>query len=205
MFTKFTGFTTSGQYATGEKKYCRTELREYWQGNQSTNDNWYFDSYEHEMLSTLSVEYCEGEGLVYVGQIHGKSGTGSDGAQWDASPATIKIFWEDDEIGVEYYTTDGIVDGEWTSSTGVEKPIIGEVGNNEFTIGVKISNGKFYFSLECEATGVDTGYVEYYDYKSNGYAYQNYFKTGNYFRHDDDYTSECEVTLYSVSTNHTTP
>ena len=157
----------------------------------------------HELETTLSVEKCEGEGKTYVAQIHGKSGTSLSGTELTASPATVKLFWEADQVGLEYYTTDGIVDGEWTSSAGVVKPILGQVGKNKFTLRVKIEDGVLYVALYCEATGVDTGYVQYYDYLTNGYEYQNYFKTGNYFRHDEDYTSVSEVTLYSAVTNHT--
>ena len=109
-----------------------------------------------------------------------------------------------DNIILEYYTPEGIVDGEWTSASGtVGKVTVGKVGNNKFTVRLKTDAGKFYMALYCEATGVDTGYVEYIDYLNLGYEYQNYFKTGNYFRHDEDYTSVSEVTLYSAVTLHT--
>ena len=204
MHTKFTGYTTSGYYEAFESKYCRTELREYWQGNQTTSDNWYMDDATHELETKLSVEKCEGEGKVYVAQIHGTKGTSLSGGTLTGGPATIKVQWYDNDIKLEYYTADGIVDGEWTSASGtVAKVTVGEVGNNEFIVRLKTEGGKFYMALYCEATGVDTGYVEYYDYLANGYEYQNYFKTGNYFRHDEDYTSVSEVTLYSAITNHT--
>ena len=203
MNAKFTGYTTSGYYESFSSKYCRTELREYWQGNQTTSDNWYMDEGIHELETTLSVEKCEGEGKTYVAQIHGIKGTSSEGVELTASPATIKVQWYNDNIILEYYTTDGIVDGEWTSASGsVGKATIGNVGNNKFTVRIKTEAGKFYMALYCEATGVDTGYIEYYDYAATGYTYQNYFKTGNYFRHDEDYTSVSEVTLYSAVTYH---
>ena len=203
MNAKFTGYTTSGYYESFSSKYCRTELREYWQGNQTTSDNWYMDEGIHELETTLSVEKCEGEGKTYVAQIHGVKGTSSEGVELTASPATIKVQWYNDNIILEYYTTDGIIDGEWTSASGsVGKATIGNVGNNKFTVRIKTEAGKFYMALYCEATGVDTGYIEYYDYAATGYTYQNYFKTGNYFRHDEDYTSVSEVTLYSAVTYH---
>jgi len=41
-----------------------------------------------------------------------------------------------------------------------------------------------------------------YDYVDNGYAYQNYFKTGNYFSWHDDYEKAAQVTLRKVVTDH---
>ena len=203
MDAKFTGYTTSGYRETFAGGYCRTELREYWQGNQTTSDNWYMDSGTHELETTLSVQKAEGEAKVYVAQIHGTSGTSLSGTELTAGPATIKVQWYEDNIILEYYTIDGIVDGEWTSASGtVGKVTVGNVGNNKFTVRLKTEAGKFYMAVYCEATGLDTGYVEYYDYLGNGYEYQNYFKTGNYFRHDEDYTSVSEVTLYSAVTVH---
>jgi len=204
MDAKFTGYTTSGYYDSFASKYCRTELREYWQGNQTTSDNWYMDDAIHELETTLSVEKCEGEGKVYVAQIHGTKGTSLSGTELTGGPATIKVQWYNDNIILEYYTVEGVVDGEWTSASGtVAKATVGNVGNNKFTVRLKTEEGRFYMALYCEATGVDTGYIEYYDYLANGYEYQNYFKTGNYYRHDEDYTSISEVTLYSAITNHT--
>ena len=203
MDAKFTGYTTSGYKELFGSGYCRTELREYWQGNQTASDNWYMDGGTHILESTLSVQKAEGEGKVYVAQIHGKSGISSEGVDLTKSPATVKVQWYDNNIILEYYTIDGVVDGEWTSASGtVAKATIGEVGNNKFTVRLKSEEGKFYMALYCEATGVDTGYLEYYDYGALGYTYQNYFKTGNYFRHDEDYTSVSEVTLYSAITSH---
>ena len=204
MTAKFTGYTTSGYYDTFSSRYCRTELREFWQGNQTTSDNWYMDEGTHELETTLSVEKCEGEGKTFVAQIHGISSTSNiTGEDLSGSPATVKFSWEDGEVVLEYYTSAGIVEGEWTSLSGtLGKPSLGNVGNNVFTLRVKVENGILYSALYCEATGIDTGYVEYYDYASNGYGYANYFKTGNYFRHDEDYTSVSEVTLYSAVTYH---
>ena len=156
----------------------------------------------HILETTLKVTKCEGEAKAYVAQIHGNKGDDYDGNNRTKSPATIKVAWEDDQIKLEYYTKDGVSSGEWTSDDGVEKSTIGDVGNNKFTIRIKIQSGKFYLALYCAATGEDTGYVEYYDYDANGYKYQNYFKTGNYFRHDANYTSESHVTLYSAVTYH---
>ena len=93
MDAKFTGYTTSGYYDSFSSKYCRTELREYWQGNQTTSDNWYMDEGTHELETTLSVEKCEGEGKTYVAQIHGTSGTSLSGTELTAGPATIKVQW----------------------------------------------------------------------------------------------------------------
>ena len=205
MNSAFTGYTTSGYKETFASGYCRTELREYWQGNQTTSDNWYMDGGKHILESTLSVQKAEGEGKVYVAQIHGTKGTSLSGVELTKGPATIKVQWYNDEIILEHYTVDGVVDGEWTSASGtVAKVTVGEVGNNKFTVRLKTEAGKFYMAVYCEATGLDTGYVEYYDYLGNGYEYQNYFKTGNYFRHDEDYTSVSEVALYSAITSHTT-
>ena len=196
MNTKYTGYTTSGQYGLDEAKYCRTELREYWQGNQSTSDNWSMASGTHIMESTLKVESIGGDGRTYVGQIHGYP-TG----ELSKSPATIKVQWNNGDIVLEYYTADGIVDGEWTVANDIAETVA-EVGYEKFTIKIKIEDGKLFLAVVCDAKGVNTGYVEYYDYVGNGYAYDNYFKTGNYFKWNDDYTETSEVTLYGVSTYH---
>ena len=204
MNAKFTGYTTSGYYESFGSKYCRTELREFWQGFQTTSDNWYMDSGKHELETTLSVERCEGEGKTYVAQIHGVSGTSLSGTELTGSPATVKVQWYNDDIILEYYTPEGVVGGEWTSASGtVGKVTLGKVANNKFTVRLKVDEGRLYAALYCESTGVDTGYVEYIDFLDLGYEYQNYFKTGNYYRHDEDYTSVSGVTLYSALTWHT--
>ncbi|MFK7982318.1 MAG: polysaccharide lyase family 7 protein, partial [Saprospiraceae bacterium] len=59
MWTTFTGFTTSGLSQLGDK-YCRTELREYWRGNQDTNDNWSMATGVHVLESTMQVDFVEG-------------------------------------------------------------------------------------------------------------------------------------------------
>ena len=196
MNTRFTGFTTSGEYGLDEAKYCRTELREYYRGNQSTSDNWSMNSGTHIMESTLRVDNMGGDGRSYVGQIHGYPTDNLSG-----SPATVKVQWNNGDIVLEYYTADGISSGEWTSSNDVAVNVA-EVGNEKFTIKVKIEDGKLYLAVICDAKGVDTGYEFYYDYDANGYEYDNYFKTGNYFKWNDDYTETSNVTLYGVSTSH---
>ena len=50
--------------------------------------------------------------------------------------------------------------------------------------------------------GMNPDQREHYDYDANGYTYDNYFKTGNYFKWNDDYTETAEVTLHGVSTYH---
>lgn len=197
MFTKFTGYTTSGEKDLDSGSYCRTELREYYRGNQSTSDNWSMNSGTHIMESTLTVNSCGGDGRTYVGQIHGyKTGSLTN------SPATVKVQWNNGDIRLEYYVAAGKDDdGEWTSSNDIVATI-GEVDNEKFTIKIKIENGKLYLALICDAKGIKTGYEEHYDYDTNGYTYDNYFKTGNYFKWNDDYKETAEVTLHGVSTYH---
>lgn len=98
MWTQFTGFTTSGLSELGEK-YCRTELREYWRGNQTATDNWSMATGVHILESTLQVDFVEGNGRTIVAQIHGKESPGISG-----NPATVKIRWNSGMIQVDHYT-----------------------------------------------------------------------------------------------------
>lgn len=194
MFTKFTGFTTSGLSELGGK-YCRTELREFWRGNQSTSDNWSMSTGTHVLECTLKVDYVEGNGRTIVAQIHGKETAGLEGA-----PATVKIRWNSGTLQVDYYTKPDA--GEpWTSAFD-DKIDVGVVDNEIFTFKIKIENGKFYYGLVCEAKGINTDYTLIYDYVGNGYAHENYFKTGNYFGWHDDYEKTAQVVLYEVKTEH---
>lgn len=58
---------------------------------------------------------------------------------------------------------------------------VGRVDNVIFTFKIKIEAGKFYYALECEAKDISIDYTLVFEYVDNGYAYQNYFKTGNCF------------------------
>ncbi|GAA3519964.1 hypothetical protein GCM10022393_37730 [Aquimarina addita] len=194
FYTKFTGFTTSGASEINGSKYSRTELREYWQGEQDTDENWYMDEGSHEMESTLQVNYCEGNGQTYVAQIHGKSSPTLSG-----SPATIKVQWKNGDIVIEYYVKPD--NGVWTSQYD-EKITIGKVDSEKFTIKLLIDDGKLSYALICEAKGIDQEYQFLYDYATNGYNFDNYFKTGNYFKWNSDYTADAEVILYGVKTDH---
>lgn len=194
MFTKFTGFTTSGLSDLNDK-YCRTELREFWQGNQSTLDNWYMDNGTHILETTLKVDFVEGNGRTIVAQIHGKETAGLIG-----SPATVKIRWNSGMIQVDYYTKPD--SGEpWTSAFD-DKIDVARVDNEVFTFKIKIENGKFYYALYCEAKNIAIDYTFVFDYVGNGYAHQNYFKTGNYFGWNADYEKTAQVTLHAVKTDH---
>ncbi|MGL1888752.1 MAG: polysaccharide lyase family 7 protein [Reichenbachiella sp.] len=194
MYTKFTGFTTSGLSALNGK-YCRTELREFWKGNQDTNDNWPMSTGTHALESTLKVVYCEGNGRTYVAQIHGKESAGISG-----NPATVKVQWDNDDLIIEYYVKPD--EGEpWTSDFD-KKINIGTVKNDKFIIKIKIEGGKLYYALICEVQSIDIDYTLVYDYVGNGYQNENYFKTGNYFKHNADYTQSSQVTLYEVKTIH---
>lgn len=196
MFTKFTGFTTSGgPYALDEGKYCRTELREFWKGNQTTSDNWSMSTGTHILESTVQVVYCEGTGQTYVAQIHGIETEGLNG-----SPATVKVQWKNGDLVIEYYVKpDG--DEDWTSKFD-EKITIGKVDNEKFTIKLKIEDGKLYYALVCETKSIATDYTFVFDYVKNGYLHNNYFKTGNYFKWNKDYEASAEVILYKVVTSH---
>lgn len=198
LFSEFTGYTTSGESGINEGKFCRTELREYYRGNQTTDDNWLMDEGTHILESTLKVVRCEGDEDCIVAQIHGKESTTAPG-----SPATIKIRWRSGEIVVDYYRalSGSTNTTQWTSDND-NKIDFGDVANEKFTVQLKVENGVFYFGLICEAKNIDTGYEEIYDYKSNGYSYDNYFKTGNYFIWNGDKTASSEVILYDVITDH---
>ncbi len=41
-----------------------------------------------------------------------------------------------------------------------------------------------------------------YDYVNNGYNFDNYFKTGNYFKWNSDSTRASEVVLFGIITAH---
>jgi hypothetical protein len=135
MYTHFTGYTTSGEYPLEGGAYCRTELREFWQGNQTTSDNWYMDSGTHLLESTLQVDYCECKVQTYVAQFHGKS-SGIVGIT--NSPATVKVMWDNGQLKIEYYIKP--VGDEWTSND-ILKIYIGQVDNEIFTIKLRVENG----------------------------------------------------------------
>lgn len=194
LWTKFTGFTTSGLSELGDK-YCRTELREFWKGVQDTGDNWSMATGVHIMESTLEVEFVEGNGRTIIAQIHGKESTGIPG-----SPATLKVRWNSGMIQIDHYTKpDG--DDPWTSNYD-EKVDFGRVDNEIFTIKVKIEDGKLFCALLCEEKDLDIPYTEIYDYVGNGYIHENYFKTGNYFGWNSDYEKSAQVILHKVVTEH---
>jgi len=197
MYTKFTGFTTSsgGPYGLDESKYCRTELREFWQGNQTTKDNWSMSSGTHILESTEKVSYCEGKGQTYVAQIHGIETDGVNG-----SPATVKVQWKSGDLVIEYYEKPD-AGKDWTSDFD-EKITIGKVDNEIFTIKIKIEEGKLYYALVCEEKSINIDYTFVFDYVGNGYLHDNYFKTGNYFKWNSDYEKSAEVILYKVVTEH---
>lgn len=194
FWTKFTGFTTSGLSELGDK-YCRTELREYWRGNQDVTDNWLMSSGVHILESTMEVNFVEGNGRTIVAQIHGKESTGISG-----NPATVKIRWNSGMIQVDHYTKPDA--GEpWTSSFD-EKLDFGRVDNEVFTFKMKIEDGKLFCALVCEAKQLNIEYTEIFDYVGNGYIHKNYFKTGNYFAWHDDYEKTAQVVLHKVVTEH---
>lgn len=196
MYTKFTGFTTSGgPYGLNDGKYCRTELREFWKGNQTTSDNWSMSNGTHILESTEKVSYCEGNGQTYVAQIHGIETEGVNG-----SPATVKVQWKNGDLVIEYYVKPD-AGKDWTSDFD-EKITIGKVDNEIFIIKIKIEEGKLYYALVCEEKSIDKDYTFVFDYVGNGYVHDNYFKTGNYFKWNSDYEKSAEVIIYKVVTNH---
>jgi len=194
MWTHFTGFTTSGHSELGDK-YCRTELREFWQGNQDITDNWSMSNGVHTLETTMKVNFVEGDGRTIVAQIHGKESPGIDG-----NPATVKIRWNTGMLQIDYYTKPSNGD-PWTSAYD-DKINFGRVDNETFTFKMKIENGKLFCALVCEENEIDIDYTEIYDYLANGYIHENYFKTGNYFVWNEDYEKAAQVTLYKVVTEH---
>jgi hypothetical protein len=205
LFAHFTGFTTSGQYNYGKGgKYCRTELREFYRGNQDTEDNWSMDEGLHQMESTLQVEYMSPKVKgTYVAQIHGISdGYTKENTDRTGNPATVKVLYQPTgDLLIEYYRAPADIEKEWSSSAH-EKIQIGNVGNEVFTIKIRVKNGVLYYGLTCEAKGIDVGYTKLYNYPKNGYNYRNYFKTGNYFGYNLDSDKYAQVTLYDVKTYH---
>lgn len=200
MWTKFTGYTTSGYYELDGDAYCRTELREFWQGNQTTSDNWYMNDNETHLLeSTLNVDYVEGSrGRTFIAQIHGKTSTNPG---IDNGPATVKVLWENGEVEVEYYVKPPNPEGEWTSNYNAKSERV-RVDDEVFTIKLKVVDGVLSWAIICEAKSINKDYVELFDYYTNGYHYDNYFKTGNYFQWKSDYVSTSQVRLYNVLTHH---
>lgn len=194
MYTKFTGFTTSGFSELGDK-YCRTELREFWRGNQDVTDNWLMSTGTHILETTMHVDFVEGNSRTIVAQIHGKESPGIPD-----NPATVKIRWNDGMIQVDHYVRPD--DGEpWTSAFD-EKVNMGRVDNEIFTFKMKIEEGKLFCALVCPAKDLNIDYTEYYDYVGNGYIHENYFKTGNYYGWNDDYEKSAQVVLHKVVTDH---
>ena len=194
MWTKFTGFTTSGLSELGDK-YCRTELREYWRGNQDTRDNWSMSTGVHILESTMQVDFVEGNGRTIVAQIHGKESAGISG-----NPATVKIRWNSGMIQIDHYTKPNEGD-PWTSKYD-NKVDFGRVDNELFTFKMKIEEGKLFCALVCEEKNLDIEYTEIFDYVGNGYIHENYFKTGNYFGWHNDYEKAAQVVLHKVITEH---
>jgi len=194
MWTQFTGFTTSGLSELGDK-YCRTELREFWRGNQDVWDNWSMSTGIHILESTMQVDFVEGNGRTIVAQIHGKESEGISG-----NPATVKIRWNGGMIQIDHYTKPDT--GEPWTSTFSEKVNFERVDNEIFTFKIKIENGKLFCALICEEKDINIPYTEIYDYLGNGYIHENYFKTGNYYGWHDDYEKAAQVTLHNVVTNH---
>ncbi len=194
LWTEFTGHTTSG-YSDLEGKFCRTELREYWRGNQDVTDNWSMSTGIHELETTMSVDFVEGNERTIIAQIHAKESPGITG-----NPPTVKIRWNSGMVQVDYYTKPDA--GEpWTSAFD-DKIDFGRVDNEIFTFKMKIEEGKLFCALVCEAKGLDIPYTEFYDYVGNGYIHENYFKTGNYYVWNSDYEASAQVTLYEVVTRH---
>ena len=195
MWTKFTGYTTSGFSEVGGSKYCRSELREFWRGNQDVTDNWSMSSGVHILETTMQVDFVEGNGRTIVAQIHGKESPGIEG-----NPATVKIRWNSGMIQVDHYTKPDNGD-PWTSNYD-EKVDFARVDNEIYTFKMKIENGKLYCGLICEAKNLNIDYTEFYDYVGNGYIHENYFKTGNYFAWNDDLDKAAQVVLHKVVTEH---
>ena len=194
MYTKFTGFTTSGFSELGDK-YCRTELREFWQGNQDVLDNWLMSEGTHGLEVQMQVDFVEENGRTIVAQIHGKESPGLD-----YDPATVKIRWNNGLIQIDYYVKPD--DGELWTSAFDEKLDFGRVDNEKFIFRMKIINGKLFCALECEAKDLFIPLTEIYNYVENGYEHENYFKTGNYFGWNDDYEAAAQVKLYYAVTSH---
>lgn len=194
MWTQFTGFTTSGLSDLGDK-YCRTELREYWRGNQDVTDNWSMSSGTHTLETTMRVDYAEGNGRTIIAQIHAKESPGISG-----NPATVKIRWENGIIQIDYYIKPE--NGEPWSSQFDDKMNFTRVDSEIFTFRIKVENGKLYCGITCEEKNVDIDYTEIYDYVGNGYIHENYFKTGNYYIWNEDYEKAAQVKLYKVLTEH---
>lgn len=194
FWAEFTGFTTSGFSELGDK-FCRSELREYWRGNQDVTDNWSMSTGVHILESTMKVDFVEGNGRTIIAQIHGKESPGIDG-----NPATVKIRWNSGMVQVDHYTKPDT--GEpWTSSFD-EKLDFGRVDNELFTFKMKIEDGKLFCGLICEAKDLNIDYTEIYDYVGNGYIHENYFKTGNYYVWNEDFEKSAQVTLHKVVTEH---
>lgn len=133
-----------------EGKYCRTELREFWKGIQSSSDNWKMTSGAHILESKLKVDFINStKKELYVAQIHGKG---------DGNPATVKVLWKNGKLLIEYYTKPDS-GTKWTNKF-IKKPFIGEVGHETFIIKLKIENGILYYGLVCEKKGLNIDYTE---------------------------------------------
>jgi len=207
FFAEFNGITTSGIYTERKKKYCRTELRELTTSGQPTN--WKMnDNRTHRMETTLRIDQVNGSSRsrgIIIGQIH------ADENQGKGLP-TVKVFWNNRKIRLEYYTLKPsiktkVLSGEmspydaWKDKNkkkylDIKKIDITSVSKGQFfDLVIKINPSG---SLTCIANGKSK---TVYNYKQDKYPFKNYFKTGNYLI-DDINGANGQVTLRGVKVNH---
>ncbi len=202
LFSQFTGYTLSGYAAKNNDQFSRTEFREFWRGNQEKSDNWSMNEGTHILESTLRVSECENnrdQCEVIVAQINGfENDIDVDDHN---NTETVKVRWQSGKLILECYTKPLEGKQQWSTDYLIKKTL-GDVGNDIFTIKLKVEDGVLYVALVSKSNNLDTKFSKVYDYVSNGYNYLSYFRSGNYFPYSDNYLDYSNVLMYGLKTIH---
>jgi hypothetical protein len=201
-------FYTFPNSSTANSSYSRTELREQMvAGSNSTN--WTFAQGGY-MKGTLSVPLMskDASGNYYrsiIMQIHGRlTNEQRDliGAKDNNAPPVLKIYWTNGYVRVKTKElkdlnasdTEILATDAWTDDDGYTFKEY--VGNDKFTLEVKVSEGRLEVVLNNNESKVyDNIHLQKWG------IFENYFKAGNYFQtHDKEAYSKVEY--YSLEVHH---
>lgn len=193
---------------TKNTKYSRSELREQMEPGNN-NVNWTFKE-GGVMRGTLSVPEVSKNRKgkyhrVIVMQIHGRlTNEQRDliGEDDNNAPPILKIYWDNGKIRVktkvlkdeEASDTDILHEHAWGDDKGrnFEK----EVGNEKFTLEVKVAEGIMTVTLNDDET-----FYYYGIHMKRWGVFENYFKAGNYFQSRDP-GSYAKVKYYQLEVSH---
>ncbi len=201
-------FYTYPGASTTNSSYSRTELREQMVPG-SNNTNWTFSKGGY-MKGTLSVPEISTESdgdphRVIIMQIHGRlTNEQRDliGEDDNNAPPVLKIYWQYDKV---YVRTKELKDlnatyeemlhtDAWTDDDG--KYFSRVVGDEKFTLEVKVAEGRMEVTLDDEETLV---YENIHMEKWN--VFENYFKAGNYLVTKDE-GAFARVKYYELEVSH---